>query len=207
MPLPIKARDGAVFVEVDGTPVSWNAGWGYAANGRLCVTDTEGANDAWIGGIRLDPQGRVVCGNGIAAARPYVYVRGLPTDKRNGKLIRQIDQTPAATDPFVVGIRVGPNGGVYMNDVEPPVPVNTVPPVVSGNPQSGSYLACDTGTWTNADGFSYQWFKDEILIPGQVYNSISINSTYIGSIVVCVVTATNSAGSASAPSNGTLIIP
>jgi hypothetical protein len=207
MPLPIKARDGSVFVEVDGTPVSWNAGWGYAASGRLCVTDTEGANDAWLGGIRLDPQGRVVCGNGIGAARPYVYVRGLPTDKRNGKLIRQINQTPAPTDPFVVGIRVGPNGGVYMGEVDPPLPVNTSPPVVTGIPQSSNKLTCDPGTWTDADAIAFQWYKDGLPIIGQTGSQLTLNSTYIGSVVRCDVTGSNEVGSDTAQSNDTTIIP
>jgi hypothetical protein len=207
MPLPIKAIDGSVFVEVDGTPIAWNGGAGYSAGSRLCVTDTDSPTDVWLGGFRFDLQGRLVCGDGIGAARPYVYVKGLPTDKRNGKLIRQLSQTPSATDPFVAGIRVGPNGGVYMNPTAPPLPVNTSPPVVTGIPQSSNKLTCDPGTWTNADSLAFQWYKDGLVIIGQNGSQLTLNSTYIGSVVRCDVTAFNEAGSDTAQSNDTTIIP
>jgi hypothetical protein len=99
MSLPLKNLTGDVFVEVNGTPVSWNRGVGYAASGRMCVTDTVSASDVWLGGYRLDTLGRMVCGDGVEAARPYVFVSGLPTDKRDGRLIRQLNNpigwTPA----------------------------------------------------------------------------------------------------------------
>jgi hypothetical protein len=47
-------------------------------------------------------------------ATNYVFNGGIPYDPVTGGMIRQLNQTPAPTDPYVVGIRVGPLGGVYM---------------------------------------------------------------------------------------------
>lgn len=97
--------------------------------GEAYTTTNPAGTDVWVGGLRLSQLGQVVVGNGVPAARPYNYVGGFPFDKRDGSLIRQLDLTPAPSDPYVVGIRVGSLGGVYMSNnvvnalvVEPLVP-------------------------------------------------------------------------------------
>ena len=111
------------------------------------------------------------------------------------------------SDVFVAGIFVGPLGGVYMSVTIPDSPINTSPPVVTGIPQSSNKLTCDPGTWDYADSFGYQWYKDGQPIIGQTRNQLTLNSTYIGSTILCIVTAANEFGSTSVPSNSTLIIP
>lgn len=116
MSLPIVDAQGRIYVTPEGTPVRWSAGLGYTADGRLCTTTTVSANDRTQSGLRRSNDGLLVVGDGVAAARPYFYNWGIPTDKqssRAGVVIRQTDTVPAATDPYVGGVRIGPLGGVY----------------------------------------------------------------------------------------------
>jgi hypothetical protein len=86
-------------------------------------------------------------------------------------------------------------------------PVNTAAPVVTGIPQSSNKLTCDPGTWTGADEIGFQWFRDQMMIPGQNGTELTLNSTYIGSMVGCVVTGSNLAGATYARSNEIEVIP
>jgi hypothetical protein len=86
-------------------------------------------------------------------------------------------------------------------------PVNTAAPVVTGIPQSSNKLTCDPGTWTGQDLISFQWFKDQVMIPGQNGTQLTLNSTYIGSLVGCVVTGSNLYGATHARSNEIEVIP
>ena len=122
MSLPQCDSQGRVYFSINaptGTS-TLNGGIAYQANGSMCTTPTPGADDVWNGGIRCSPTGQVVVGDGIPPARPYVYNGGLPFDKRDGSLIRQVDVVPAASDPYVGEIRVGPLGGVYFTTAAPP---------------------------------------------------------------------------------------
>ena len=81
-------------------------------------------------------------------------------------------------------------------------PVNTVAPVISGTAVVGQTLTTTNGTWTNSpSSYSYQWKR------GGVNISLATSSTYVlvaadaGTNITCEVTATNSAGSATATSN------
>jgi len=111
MSLPLTDALGRVYVTPLGTPVSWEAGVGYDASARMCTTVITDANDKYNGGWRMDAAGRVVV---AAADMPNaVFNGGLPF-YLSGTMMRQTDVVPAADDPYVRGIRVGPTGGVYM---------------------------------------------------------------------------------------------
>lgn len=112
--LPNLTSEGLLLVSDGGAPVTWNSGFGYDVDGRLCTTTTASASDVWLGGFRLSTVGQVVTGPGEVAARPYAFNNGIPFDKRDGRMIVQASQSPAATDPFVHGWRVGATGGVYI---------------------------------------------------------------------------------------------
>jgi hypothetical protein len=87
-------------------------------------------------------------------------------------------------------------------------PVNTVAPHIGGTPaRVGLPLRCEAGTWTGLPepSYAYHWVRDE----GEI-DEVTVASTRefvpgledVGQSLVCVVTATNSAGSvtvASAP--------
>lgn len=108
---------GRVLTDPVGAPVAWRGGIGFTAEGALCTTTTVSPIDVWLGGRRVSTEGRLVIGSGDVAARPYNFNAGIPSDSRSGRagvVIAQANQTPAPTDPFVAGIRVGPLGGVYV---------------------------------------------------------------------------------------------
>lgn len=81
-------------------------------------------------------------------------------------------------------------------------PVNDSAPVVSGLPGVGQTLTTTNGMWTAIPTpiFSYQW-KSGVSNVGSNQNTYSPVSGDIGANITCVVTATNSQGSANATSN------
>ena len=117
--LPQVDAQGRIYGVNLGTPVSWNAGIGYSAAGQVCGTTVQSASDTYLGGLRLDAVGRVVTG---AQSGPLVYAHGgWPINATTGSTAaRQIDTVPAATDPYVAGVRIGPTGGLYVTSAVPP---------------------------------------------------------------------------------------
>lgn len=89
------------------------------------------------------------------------------------------------------------------------VPSFSVNPVATGTPHLGQSLSVNTGT-ASGGGLSYgfQWQKNGVNIVGQTLNALSVTaaSPAHGDILRCVVTATNTAGSASANSNGLAVV-
>lgn len=90
-------------------------------------------------------------------------------------------------------------------------PVNTVAPVVApDDPYVGSLCTCSTGTWTGATPiiYTYQWYEfdgsNSFLIVGATASVYTAKMANVGNQLYCVVTATNSDGSASATSNYTV---
>jgi len=83
-------------------------------------------------------------------------------------------------------------------------PVNTVAPVISGTAVVGQVLTSTTGTWTGVPipTFSYQWKRGATNIGtnSSTYTLVQADAGNTSNIT-CVVTATNSAGSANATSN------
>lgn len=84
--------DGAVRVTSGSAPQVFNNGFGLMNIGALCIA----------------PGGTIA-----------MYQAGLPFTV-DGRLVVQLNNTPAPSDPYVGGIRVGPLGGVYVTDVAPP---------------------------------------------------------------------------------------
>jgi hypothetical protein len=82
-------------------------------------------------------------------------------------------------------------------------PVNTVAPVISGTAVVGQTLTTTNGTWTNSpSSYSYQWKRGATNIGtnSSTYTLVQADAGNTSNIT-CVVTATNSAGSANATSN------
>ena len=108
--------------------------------GRLfVVTSGIPARGAFLAGVRLGPQGvakytsidpriRTVNGvpmNGDAVAFAvggtiHHYLDGLPMTV-DGRLVGQLNAVTSSSDTFVEKVRVGPLGGIYLVDVNPPV--------------------------------------------------------------------------------------
>jgi hypothetical protein len=95
------------------------------------------------------------------------------------------------------------------NEIQVPavLPVNTVAPVVSGNPVVAWRLSCDTGTWSNTPtGYAYQWMSGGLPIGGAVGPDHILTDDDAGTSVSCQVIATNAQGNGVALSNGMQVV-
>ena len=87
-------------------------------------------------------------------------------------------------------------------------PVNLTAPKIAGNDIVNAKLeVIDTGTWSGAQPiiFTFQWKRNGVDIPGEtniIYTTVLAD---LGTIITCLVTATNIAGLSSQISNGILI--
>ncbi|MBD0282189.1 MAG: hypothetical protein ICV69_08360 [Thermoleophilaceae bacterium] len=93
----------------------------------------------------------------------------------------------------------------------PKPPVNTSPPTVSGTARVGETLQAGAGTWSGTEpiSYDYQWQRCSLVcgdIPGATATTYALTSADAGSTVRVRVTASNSAGSASATSAETATV-
>ena len=87
-------------------------------------------------------------------------------------------------------------------------PANTVAPSVTGTAVVGQTLSTTNGTWTNSPtSYTYQWYRGATLISGATSSTYTLVQADAGQNIKCTVTATNTAGSASADSNAVAIMP
>lgn len=80
----------------------------------------------------------------------------------------------------------------------PSTPDNTAIPEITGDIVVGAELACSEGEWDYATTFAYQWRRDAANIGGATAAAYTLVSGDLGADIDCVVTATNTLGSASA---------
>jgi hypothetical protein len=110
-------------------------------------------------------------------------------------------------------------GSASASSVATPVvtalaPSNTAVPVISGTARDGQTLSASTGEWAGTPplGYAYQWQGCNGSGEGCTNISEAIGSTYVlghsdvGTTLRVVVTATNSAGSASSASEATAVV-
>jgi hypothetical protein len=159
---------GQVYVDIN-TPQKFVNGIGVTNAGKMCINNV-GPSVNWQAGIPLVDGGAIFC---------------------------QLNQTPNANDPYVGGVRIGPNGGVYIIDSTPAAPVNTTPPVLSGTAAVGQKLTCTPGVWTGTPNpfLTYHWERD-----GQhvgIDNTIEylVTSADVGHGIACIENANNLVGS------------
>ena len=90
-------------------------------------------------------------------------------------------------------------GGAAPVDV---APSNSTAPAISGTPQVGSLLTSSTGVWSGSPTptYAYQWNRAGTAISGQTGATYTVVTADIGQNITVTVTATNTAGSASATS-------
>ena len=100
-----------------------------------------------------------------------------------------------------IGINIAVKGA-GVSGPPPPVPVNTVLPVISGNTTLGSVLTTTDGTWTNSPtSYAYQWYRDGSPV-GTNVNTYTLGFIDSSAEIFCDVIATNAGGpSDPAPSN------
>ena len=206
--------NGRVYA-LDGPPPAgspFNGGLAFSPTGQVYGANAQ-PTDTFIGGWRVSILGELVETDGLVPNRPYDFNAGMPQAKqgspsnRGGALIRQVDNVPAATEPYVAGVRVGPLGGMYQTTSAPifgNAPVNTVRPAMTGVNSIGSVLSCTTGTWTGdaTITYTYQWYQRNTPLIGATSPTYTIQASDASSLLICAVTAKNASGGATAFSNG-----
>lgn len=88
------------------------------------------------------------------------------------------------------------------------VPTNATLPAITGDPgASGNVLTASKGVWNGTAPFTYayQWQKAASNIPGATSATYTIQAGDAGASLTCIVTATNSQGSASATSGAFVV--
>jgi len=90
-------------------------------------------------------------------------------------------------------------------------PANTVLPAISGTVQEGQTLTAFAGVWTNGPTFAYQWQEDIAAVWTNISGATSQTLVVPGGATVgralrVQVTGTNSVGSATASSAGTVAV-
>ena len=110
-------RDGAgrlyTVIAAPGATSTLRGGIAHTEFNQTHITTTVSTN--FVNGFMVSATGQLV----VSASAAVTELDGLPRTA-TGALKYQADQTPAATDPFVGGIRVGPLGGVYTSTSVPP---------------------------------------------------------------------------------------
>ncbi|WP_206377374.1 hypothetical protein [Sphingobium sp. TB-6] len=87
------------------------------------------------------------------------------------------------------------------------IPRNTVAPAITGTAQVGQTLTVTNGTWAgNSATYARQWRANGVNIGGATATTYVPVSGDVGKVITCVVTATNSTGSASATSNASAAV-
>jgi uncharacterized protein YukE len=106
------------------------------------------------------------------------------------------------------------NRSPMTKKVIPGPPVSTAPPGITGTPLDGQTLSASTGGWggTGPFGYSYQWQSCPLLtgectdIAGATGSTYTVQPLDVSSNLKVIVTATNSLGSAAAPSAPTGLV-
>jgi hypothetical protein len=100
-----------------------------------------------------------------------------------------------------------PSGPTAVVQALAVAPSNTSPPTISGSASVGQTLTCSPGSWSGspAPTFSYQWQRDGADIAGASGSTYVVQAADQGHTLTCKVTASNSAGQASAVSTGVAI--
>jgi predicted secreted protein len=91
-------------------------------------------------------------------------------------------------------------------------PTNIILPAISGTVQDDETLTAFAGTWTGSPTFSYQWQQDAsgngvfANITGATGATFTPVTANVGNALRVIVTATNSAGTATATSAATVVV-
>jgi hypothetical protein len=79
----------------------------------------------------------------------------------------------------------------------PGAPANESPPVISGTAQAGQTVSCSQGAWLNATAYAISWLRDLTTQVGSG-STYTLTANDVNHAITCVVTASNSSGSAQA---------
>jgi Concanavalin A-like lectin/glucanases superfamily len=92
-------------------------------------------------------------------------------------------------------------------------PSNTALPTIAGEAQQGQLLSASAGSWSGTQpiSYAYQWQRCDTsgancANVGPATSTYTLTDADVGSTIVVAVTASNSAGSATAPSAATMVV-
>ena len=177
------------FADVTGATVSTV----YDSNAIVVSGITGAAPISITGGAYSINGGAYTAAAGTVAANDSVTVE-VTSSASNSTAVNAVLTIGGVSDTYTVTTAAG----------EATAPVNTVAPAITGTPTQGQTLTVSTGTWNNSPlTYAYQWFRASTAISGAVIATYLLTATDVGAMVHCKVTATNLAGSATAPSNST----
>ena len=108
---------GQLYIRTDAPPIPLLAKAGITLGELGVVFVKEAAPDYFVNGFGVSTLGQLCIAPG--GSKDY-FLMGLPRTA-DGRLVTQLNTDPFIGDSFVVGIRVGPAGGVYTVDINPPV--------------------------------------------------------------------------------------
>lgn len=87
------------------------------------------------------------------------------------------------------------------------LPVNSVPPAITGTATEGQTLTVSNGTWSNTpDTYAYIWRRDGVVISGAAASTYELTADDVGAVITATVKATNSGVSDVATSAGTAAV-
>jgi hypothetical protein len=126
--------------------------------------------------------------------------------------------TNGPTDPFGTATQDSEQASIYATFTQsggsPSGPVNLSAPTISGTAQVGQPLSASRGSWTeSATYYFYQWKRCDSTgancaeIRGATAPTYAVGSSDLGASLRVAVTASNSAGSSTAESSATAVVP
>jgi len=167
---------------------------------------------AFAGSANLVYDGTNVQVNNAAALRFSNATTNYVSFKAPATIGSNVNWTLPSTDG-TAGQVLSTNGSGILSwvtvTITPQSPTNNTLPVVSGTTTVGQTLSSTSGTWNGypAPTFAYQWVRGAATnISGATSSTYQLVDADYNTTVKCTVTATNSAGSASATSAATATI-
>jgi hypothetical protein len=160
-----------------------------------------------FGGLATAVAALVPSVSGVAWTRQQKF-NSLPDHFTVTTMAQHYEATYAGSLPSASGITAGmklnsTRDGITLahvvkfikdQDVDIAVPTNSVAPVISGT-GNGPFTST-TGTWANADRYTYQWYRGAVAVSGATTNTLAANAANVGQSITCRVAGVNEAGTA-----------
>lgn len=155
-----------------------------------------------------DPPGTII--GQVLNSTPGSTITVRPADPRVSLLDLNlaVGSTQSTEGPFNITLReTNPGASNSPRDTVIPLlclglsPINSVPPVITGDLTIGGTLTSSTGTWFNdPTGFTYQWYSDGVAIVGADENTYELTEDDTDHDISVIVTASNASGDGEAES-------
>ena len=157
-------------------------------------------------------------GNYLSGIADYYGVDITTSKDLMADILTEVGGNPATSTDYLQDIVLELGGTVTINGnwmeaweaitaVPASPPVNTVAPALSFSLRyEGELVTTDNGTWDNSPtSFTYQWYRDATPISGETLNEYTLDAADADTYVSCEVTAINTGGSATEPSDAIYI--